>query len=405
LDAARAVLARWDLDAHVIGHTTDTGRFVIQHAGAQVVDIPLAPICSGAPKPEPVHPIEAPPDFTHWRALPETDWSWNDVLLTALASPHFASKSWIYRQYDHQVQTNTVVAPGAGAAVIRARGADLFIAATSDGNGIWCALDPYEGTKCVTAEAARNLAASGARPVAVTNNLNFGNPRTGAVAWQIAESIRGLGDACRAFDTPVTGGNVSLYNESTRMAVFPTPVVGMVGIIRDAKHITRAHFSAVDEAIVLLGPAATHAGGSRILRDISGELIGPAIYCDLDLESISMNCILELIQSGFVTGAADISDGGLLMTLSEMALSNHSNVGFRVRVPEGMNDVAFLLSEEPSRYVFTCTGEHLTEVIAHCSHAGVEARVIGRTADNVADIAHKVSLPLDRLRRAWMTES
>jgi phosphoribosylformylglycinamidine (FGAM) synthase-like enzyme len=140
------------------------------------------------------------------------------------------------------------------------------------------------------------------------------------------------------------------------MAVFPTPVVGMVGIIRDAKHITRAHFSAVDEAIVLLGPAATHAGGSRILRDISGELIGPAIYCDLDLESISMNCILELIQSGFVTGAADISDGGLLMTLSEMALSNHSNVGFRVRVPEGMNDVAFLLSEEPSRYVFTCTG-------------------------------------------------
>jgi phosphoribosylformylglycinamidine synthase II len=405
LGAVAKILEKWDLEACVVGETTDTNRFVVEHHGRIEADIPLPSICDEVPWPDPVAEYDPalntyPDCHEILESLQSGKGDWESLLLGALSSPHFANKQWITEQYDHEVQTNTVVRPGGGAAVMRLRGYSGLLASTIDGNGLWCQLDPYEGTRCVVAEAARNLVACGAEPLAVTNNLNFGSPRKPLGAWQLYESIRGLGDACRTLNTPVTGGNVSLYNESPRMAVFPTPVIGMVGVIRNPSHLTLSTFSAAGDEILLLGPAATHCGGSRILRDLTGEVIGPAVKVDLDVEKAVQSKVLDLIRAGLLTAAKDISDGGLLIALAEMAASS-TGVGCEVRLPEDEDTAASLLSEEPSRFILTGRPENVSAIVSACESAGLRAVRLGTTATDVFTIRGCVSLPLQAVRSAW----
>ncbi len=395
------ILARWDLEACVVGKTTNTHRFVVEHKGIIEADIPLEPICNEVCWPDPIEIVPSFPECRDWTTFDFETWNWGEVLLDALSSPHFASKSWIYDQYDHQVQTNTVFRPGVGAGVIRLRGFDGLIASTTDGNGLWCMLDPFEGTRCVTAEAARNLVAAGAKPLAVTNNLNFGSPRKSAGAWQLVEAIKGLGDACRKLETPVTGGNVSLYNESNRMAVFPTPVIGMIGVIEDPAHLTPGTFQNEGDQILLLGPAATHAGASRILRDRSGELVGPAVKIDMDLELQVQYMVRDLIRAGHITAASDIADGGLLIALAEMALGSVGNLGCAVSLSEGVHPAAALLSEEPSRFILTCRPEQYAQITRLTQQHGLRTVCLGTVKPGTFDIQGICSLELSQMTVAW----
>jgi len=399
-----AILNRWDLEAVVVGVTTDTGRFQVDFHGAREVDVPLAPICRDLPKPDLVEPKPSPAVFRDWRDVRPPDDAWPSLLLTALGSPHFASKKWIYEQYDHQVQTNTVVAPGGGAAVIRIRGSKRLLAMTTDGNGLWCALDPREGAKMVVAEAARNLVAVGAQPMATTNNLNFGNPRKPEVAWQFAEAIAGMGEACRAFMAPITGGNVSLYNESSRSAVYPTPVIGMVGLIEDHTDVRRGVFKNAGDAVFVVGPAPTHAGGSKILRDRAGRLVGPAPKVDLTIETRVQATMLRLIRGGVVSACTDVSEGGLLMALCDMLLPSPENFGCHLVLPRGHDPVVDLLSEEASRFVFTASAAEATDVAELIASAGVPLVALGEvTTNGLFTIEGVMNLSRSEMQKAWET--
>jgi phosphoribosylformylglycinamidine synthase len=406
LSVVAGILDKWDLEACVVGETTDTGNFVVEHHGRVEADIPLPSICDEVPWPDPVEPFDPAHNVYPIRHevldnLEGGRGDWETLLFGALSSPHFASKRWITEQYDHEVQTNTVVRPGGGAAVLRLRGFSGLLAATTDGNGLWCQLDPFDGTRCVVAEAARNLVACGAEPLAITNNLNFGSPRKPLGSWQLAESIRGLGDACRALNTPVTGGNVSLYNESPRMAVFPTPVIGMIGVIRNPGHLTPSRFRRVGEAIIQIGPAASHCGGSRILRDLTGEIIGPPVRVDMEVEKAVQAIVLELIRERAVTAVSDIADGGLLVALAEMAIGAEDGIGCDVRLAPDESPVAALLSEEPSRFILVAPMENVAMIMRRCETAGVRAVQIGATEADVFTIRGHVSLPLQAVRSAW----
>jgi phosphoribosylformylglycinamidine synthase len=418
LPDVEAILNRWDLDACVVGKMTDTGRFVVDYQGVTEADIPLPAICDEVPPPEPVEREEYHVETTPWQELIQTgsdsehykiaandkDKCWKWLLLDALGSPHFSSKRWIYEQYDHEVQTNTVVKPGHGAAVIRVDGSPSFLAATCDGNGLWCELDPYHGTMALVAEASRHLIACGARSLAVTNNLNFGNPRKARGSHQFAESVRGLGEACRHLGTPVTGGNVSLYNESPRMSVFPTPVIGMVGMIDRPEHLTPGSFQREGDLIAILGPTASHAGGSRILRDQTGELPGPSLQLDWPMELAAQQAARDLIQAGLVHSAKNITDGGLLMALAEMALTSPDDLGCSLYHVD--DPIAMFLSEEPSRFVITFSVS-AEKQIRHLLHPilektpDLELQLIGNVTSDTFEMQNNFSLTVSEMRQAW----
>ncbi|MFN2604491.1 MAG: AIR synthase related protein, partial [Gemmatimonadaceae bacterium] len=250
----------------------------------------------------------------------ESDPLW--TLERLLSAPTIASKAWAYRQYDSTVRTNTVIGPGGDAAVLRVRGTTKALALKTDCNGRYVYLDPRAGGRIAVAEAARNVACTGARPMAITNCLNFGNPTRPEVFYQFREAVAGMGEACRALGTPVTGGNVSLYNENPAGAVYPTPVVGMVGLIEDLTHVTRASFSQDGDAILLLGEMGGELGGSEYLATIHGRVLGAPPACDLQRERAAIDALLEAIRQGLVTSAHDCSDGGIVIAIAECCIAN-----------------------------------------------------------------------------------
>jgi phosphoribosylformylglycinamidine synthase II len=245
----------------------------------------------------------------------ERDPAW--TLMQLLSSPTIASKAWVHRQYDTSVRTNTVIGPGGDAAVVRIRGTDRALALKTDCNGRYVYLDPRVGAQIAVCEAARNVACTGGRPMAITNNLNFGNPKRPEVYFQLREAVRGMGEACTVMGTPVTGGNVSLYNENPNGAVYPTPVVGMVGLIASLAHVTRSHFQEEHDVIVLLGEPTESLGGSEYLARIHSTVAGSPPSCDLDGERALVEALLEAIQGGVVRSAHDCADGGLAVALAE----------------------------------------------------------------------------------------
>jgi len=367
----REIFEKWDVPCAEIGHVTDDGMMRVRNNGAIAAEIPAKPLAQEAPlysrKAKPV----AASSFTE-RRLPKINN--HEALRQLLRDPTIASKNWVYRQYDHTVRTGTLVKPGSDAAVFFVRYANKILAATTDCNSLYCALDPREGGKIAVAEATRNLTCSGAKPLAVTDCLNFGNPYKPENFWQVREAVEGVAEACRAFGTPVTGGNVSLYNESPAGVVDPTPTIGMVGLIDDEKHITTQWFKEAGDAIILVGEIGNGLGGSRYLKVCHGLKIGPPPHVDLAHEIKVQNAVRDLIRAGLVKSAHDCSEGGLAVALAECCFNPEKLLGADICCSHGPmgrrgqtshSDVATVLfNESQSRIIVSVAPADLEKTIS-----------------------------------------
>ncbi len=350
---AEAIFRKWELDFAVIGEVTDTGHMVLVHHGAVVADIPLAPLADDAPlydRPHVKTPAPAP-----LSDVPESIDLIGD-LLTLMASPDIASRRWIWAQYDQKVGGDTVQPPGGDAALVRVHGTEKALAITTDCTPRYCFADPYEGGKQAVAEAYRNICAVGARPLAVTNCLNFANPQRPEIMGQIVGCLEGMSEACLALDTPIVSGNVSLYNESKATgggsAILPTPAIGAVGLLGDWSKSATIALKAAGEDILILGHTIGHLGQSLWLRECHGREEGPPPPVDLSAERRAGELIQSLIADGLVTGVHDCSDGGAAVALAEMALAG--NIGVIVPVvPQIPNPAAILFGEDQGRYIVT----------------------------------------------------
>ena len=412
--AVKEILTKWDLSAEVIGEViaepvyrvTEGERVVAEFPGSRLVtDCPV--YHPDARESEAVIALRARDVDAIPEKPEERDAGW--TLRELLASPTIASKAWVYRQYDTSVRTNTVIGPGGDAAVLRLRGTRKAIAVKTDCNGRYVYLQPRTGGRIAVAESARNVACTGARPMAITNCLNFGNPRRPEVFFQFREAVGGMADACTALGTPVTGGNVSLYNESPSGAVFPTPVIGMVGLIDDVDHVTRATFQRAGDSIVLLGEPTSELGGSEYLARIHGVTAGAPPACDLEAERRLIDALLECIQSGAVASAHDCSDGGFAVALAECAMASRESA-FSATVDltpwSSIARRALLFGEAQGRIIVSSDSPEVIERIA-VAH-GVPARRIGtvETADRPFRIRYaggELVSPLDQLATAYHT--
>jgi phosphoribosylformylglycinamidine synthase len=334
-----------------------------------------------------------------------------EALLKLLASPTIASKSWAYRQYDHMVQTNTISLPGLGSGVIRVKGTTRGLAMSVDGNGRYVHLDPRRGAMLAVAEAARNVACTGARPLAATNCLNFGNPERPAIMWQFAEAVRGIGEACRALGTPITGGNVSLYNETDGRAIYPTPIIGVVGLLEHADRVLQRRFRGSGDLVVLLGEGKGELGASEYLKVVGQQVAGVPPEIDLARERALHDLLVRLAETRQIRSAHDCSDGGLAVTLAECCFGT-GGVGAQVSI-EGVtiaadakvNEAAALFGESASRVVVSVSPAMVAEVLQQAARAGVPARVIGETGGNRLRIAVAgsvtVSLDVQQMEQVW----
>ncbi|ATP18686.1 MULTISPECIES: phosphoribosylformylglycinamidine synthase subunit PurL [Sphingobium] len=352
---AEAIFRKWELDFAVIGHVTDTGRMVLEHKGEIVCDIPLAPLADDAPLYD--RPSMPKDEYKIWskvEPLGEIAES-ADIgadLVTLMGSPDIASRRWIWEQYDHMVGADTVQRPGGDAAVVRVHGSSKGIAISTDCTPRYCYADPYEGGKQAIAECYRNLSAVGSTPLAVTNCLNFANPQRPEIMAQLTGCLEGMGDACRAFDFPIVSGNVSLYNESKATgggsAILPTPAIGGIGLLADIDAMATVAFKNAGDAIWLVGGEGTHLGQSIWLREIAGREAGDAPKVDLVVERANGDAVRALVVAGTVNAVHDISDGGLIVTIAEMALAGKIGATLDVALT-----TASAFGEDQSRYVVT----------------------------------------------------
>jgi phosphoribosylformylglycinamidine synthase subunit PurL len=376
------IFKKWELDAVVIGRVTDDKRLRVKKGGEVVADIPNTALTDEAPLYQ--RPIQKPDSQISNIEVTQLESSIEELdstFMKIIASPTVASKEWVYRQYDHMVRTNTVVFPGSDAAVIRIKEKRRSLAMTLDSNARYCRVDPRAGARLAVAEACRNLAVSGARPLALTNCLNFASPERPEVMWQFSEVIDGMREACEAFQTPVTGGNVSFYNETDGRGIYPTPVIGMVGIIEDARHVTTQWFKHEDRAVILLGATEDDLGASEYAIATRGRLEGRAPGLDLELERRTQEACLKIIQAGLVESAHDCSDGGLSVAIAESAFSSYRKeaIGCEAELEGDLSPAALLFSETPSRIVISALPADADRIIAIAGELNVEARVIGRT--------------------------
>ncbi|MCK4447048.1 MAG: phosphoribosylformylglycinamidine synthase subunit PurL, partial [Candidatus Marinimicrobia bacterium] len=314
--------------------------------------------------------------------LPEPN-DYNDVLLKLLSSHNIADKSWIYRQYDYSVRTSTAIPPGSSSAVIRIKGTNKAIATKTDGNGRYTYLNPYRGGAIAVAESARNVVCSGAKPIAITNCLNFGNPYDPEIYYQFKNAVLGMRDACYAFNTPVTGGNVSFYNESPSGAIFPTPVVGMVGLINDISHITTSWFKNDGDFIMMLGTIKGELGGSEYLKVIHNLVAGDAPTIDLPFEKRVHNACLEAIRRRVANSATDISDGGLAVAIAEACISNpDKSIGASVYISRKLRNDVLFFGESQSVIILSINENRLLEMERIAAKNIVPCVTIGRVKDN-----------------------
>ena len=405
-DEVRRILEKWELEAAVIGRVTDDGMFRVLENGQVVADIPALPLTEGCPTYE-----REGVESDEIRALREADLSEHLIpegdltksFLLVLGSPNVASKRWIYHQYDTLIRGDTLVRPGGDAGVVRIRGTDRAVAATTDCNGRFVYLEPRTGAMAAVAEAARNLVCVGATPTAITNNLNFGNPLKAHIYYQLREAVLGMRDACEAFETPVTGGNVSLFNETDGRAIYPTPVVGMVGVIDDVSKIVRQAFRNVGDDIVLLGDNSGELGGSEYLYVTADLVAGHPPSVDLEKERALQQAVLRMNHDRLLVSAHDCSEGGLACALAECALGDgESPLGVRAAVDEDLRPVVSLFGESQGRIVVSCDPSKTDEVLRTAKRYGVPARRIGSVSAAEEGFALEargasVSAPLDAL--------
>jgi len=395
-----AIFEKWGLDAAVIGVTTDTGHLVLKHKGAVVCDVPLAPLFDDAPLYD--RPWTAPaaqPRLT-LGDVPESG-DLKAAVLKLMSAPDMASKRWLWEQYDRHVMADTLEdsATGADAGIVRVHGTRKALAVTSDVTPRYVQNDPYEGGKQAVAEAWRNLVAVGATPIAITDNLNFGNPERPEIMGQIARAIEGMAEACRELDFPVVSGNVSLYNETNGAAIPPTPTVGGVGLISD--YAKRADFGGLKagDVLVQIGATGREFGASMYLREIGGREDGAPPPVDLALERKTGEVVLKLIQDGVLKTVHDLSDGGLAAAVCEMCLA--SNVGCDLRLED--TPWVALFSEDQARYLVALNDP--TPVLQACRAAGVPTAILGEAGGEAIRVVGGLDLPLTELRAAhegWM---
>jgi len=404
-ETVRELFAKWDLDAAVIGTVSDTGRLRARWDGTLVVDVPIEPLTSGAPCYD--RPASEPAEEDGQRIdlgrLPEPV-DYNEALATLLESPNLASREWVYRQYDTYVGGGTIVRPGSDAAVVRIPGTQKAVAMTLDCNSRHCLLDPYVGTVSAVAEAARNLAVSGAEPIGVTNCLNFGNPEKPEVMWQFQQTIAALRDACVAFGTPVVSGNVSFYNDTEGRSIPPTPVIGMVGLLDDASlHVTQ-WFKGEGDAIVLLGRNREELGGSEYLAVLHGQARGALPWIDLDLERRLIRAVLTAAREGLLRSAHDVDEGGLAVALAECCITAETGAALGARVElesVGLRPDALLFGESHGRIVLSLRRRHLTRLREIVRREEIPLAVIGEVRGQRLEINDIVDLDVTSLRARW----
>jgi phosphoribosylformylglycinamidine synthase II len=377
------IFAKWDLHAVRIGAVTEGSQLTVADRGAAVADIPNRALTDDAPLYE--RAMERPGwlDTVQSLSLASLDAPDRpaDVIRRLLASPGVASKRWVYRQYDHMVRTNTVAMPGMGAGVVRVKGTDRALALSVDGNGRFVYLDPFVGAQLALAEAARNVACAGGVPVGATNCLNFGNPERPDIMWQFAQAVAGIGAACRALEIPITGGNVSLYNETDGQSVLPTPVLGVVGIIEHADQVVRRAFRAAGDRVVLLGDARSELGGSEYLKVAHGLIRGLPPALDLAREAALQRVLVGAAAAGLAQSAHDCSEGGVAVTLAECCFDSGFGVSVELAPVEtavaSFEGVATLFGESASRALVSVASGQVDDLLALASKEGVPATVVG----------------------------
>jgi phosphoribosylformylglycinamidine synthase len=405
-DEVRAVFDKWELDSTIIGEANDSGIFRVRLNGETVAEIPSESLVLGGGAPVYRRETRRPDYLDKLNRVNLGDYpldrDWNKDLLALLSSPNICNKDWVYNQYDSMVRTNTAVGPGSDAAVIRIRKSRKAIALTTDCNGRYCYLNPRLGAQQAVAEAARNVVCSGARPAAITNCLNFGNPYKPEIYYGFSEAVAGMGEACRVFETPVTGGNVSFYNEDPEHAVFPTPTIGMLGIIDDIDHITDAWFKDEGDLIFLIGQNIEELGGSEYLHTIFNKTVGPVPELNLHYEKKIQEAVLLGITAGLIKSAHDCADGGLAVTLAECCIGDREKmIGAQIMLTDSIREDALLFGETQSRIIVSVAKENGEKMVAHCVAQGVPVAAIGRVTGDRLAINNWIDLPLSELSGAY----
>ena len=407
------IFEKWDLHAARIGEVTSDGVLRVKAHGKVVAEIPNRALVDEAPVYN--RPASRP---SYLDALVTADLSRfrstapGREFLDLLASPTIASKRWVYRQYDHMVRTNTLVLAGMGAGVIRVKGTNRALAVSTDGNGRYCYANPRRGAMLAVAEAARNVACAGAVPIGATNCLNFGSPERPEIMWQFAEAVEGISEACRALDIPITGGNVSLYNETDRNAIYPTPILGVVGLVEDASRVLARTFRAAGDEIIALGRGSAELGMSEYLKQIHGVMNGDAPQLNLDAERALIGLLTRAAAAGLLQSAHDCSDGGVAITLAESSFDT-AGIGLDVDLePEpGAGDVdattGTLFGESASRAIVSVRPSDRAALLKLAAEARVFARLIGRTGGDrirmAVDGAMRIDVPLSEAEQVWST--
>ncbi len=407
LAAFMAICAKWDVTATVIGEVNDSGRLTMRWHGDKIVDVPPRTLAHEGPVYQ--RPIRRPYDQDalngdHGNGLPrpKTGEKLRATALTLISSSNLADKSWVTDQYDRYVLGNTVLAQPEDSGMVRvSEDSNLGIALATDGNGRYTRLDPYAGAQLALAEAYRNVATTGARPLAVTNCLNFGSPEDPAVMWQFAEAVRGIADGCQQLGIPVTGGNVSFYNQTGTAPILPTPVLGVLGVIDDVTRRTPMAFRNDGHQLYLLGDTRDEFGGSEWAHVVHGFLGGKPPAVDLERERLLADVLINASRDGLIDAAHDLSDGGLFVALAESCL--RGTTGVRVIVPEGVDPFVFLFSESAGRAVVAVPRTEEVRFTDMCTARGLPATRIGvlDILESAIDVQGQFRLPLAELRRAW----
>ncbi|MGC2853878.1 phosphoribosylformylglycinamidine synthase subunit PurL [Novispirillum sp. DQ9] len=397
-EMARAIFDKWELDFAVIGTLTDSGRMVLKWHGEVVGDLPIDPLAAASPEYD--RPWVESPKLPEVQAADVPEKPWADALVQMVGSPDLASRRWIWEQYDHMVMGDTVQRPGGDAGVVRLHGTNRALAVTTDCTPRYVKADPVEGGKQAVAEAWRNITAVGGRPLAITDNMNFGNPEKPVIMGQFVGACKGMSEACTALDFPVVSGNVSLYNETAGQPILPTPAIGAVGLLDDIDAMATVAFKGEGEAIVLLGQGdrAGWLGQSIYLREIAGREEGAPPPVDLAAERRTGDFVRERITAGAVTACHDVADGGLLVAVAEMAMA--SRIGAALDVDFGGPLHAALFGEDQGRYIVTVPESGLADLLAKAGAAGVSARKLGTTGGTVLSVNGQSGPTVEALRNA-----
>ncbi len=388
---AEKIFRKWELDFAVIGKTTDTHRLVVKHKGETVADMPVKALSDAAPlykRPfTKTAPASGEPEFDANKPVMQS-------LLKIMGTPDMCSRRWIWEQYDYSVMADTLQCPGGDAAVVRIHGKNKALAITTDVTPRYCKADPFEGAKQAVAEAYRNISAVGARPLAITDNLNFGNPEKPENMWQIVAGIEGIGEAARALDFPVISGNCSLYNETNGEGILPTPAIGAVGLLKDVHRMATIAFKREGDHIILIGETRGALGQSIYLREIEGKEEGACPPVDLATEKQHASFIREMIAAGADT-VHDISDGGLLVAIAEMALAGNIGAALDCKA-----DIPFLYGEDQARYVLALPEKAAQTLISQAKASGIPAALLGRTGGDKIALKGAGEIPLAELKKA-----